>query len=151
VPHRQMVFSIPKRLCVFFMPTRWLLAKLSQRTWKILSAYLKAGVRYDEAVFGGVIAVQTFGDYQNFKPHLRIIATGGCFYGNGIFIKGPQPTAKDLEDAFRREVFALLKKEGLITDFVINNMMNWHHSGFNVYCGKTLWPDNKEGLENLAR
>jgi len=68
-----------------------------------------------------------------------------------MFIKGPQTVAKDLEDAFRREVFALFKKEGMITDFVIDNMMRWHHSGFNVYCGKTLWPDNEEGLENLAR
>jgi hypothetical protein len=30
-------------------------------------------------------------------------------------------------------------------------MMNWHHSGFSVYCGKTLWPDNEDGLESLAR
>ena len=30
-------------------------------------------------------------------------------------------------------------------------MMNWHHSGFNVYCGKAIWPHNEEGLENLAR
>ena len=45
----------------------------------------------------------------------------------------------------------LLKKEGMITDFIIDNMMNCHHSGFNVYCGKTLWPDNEEGLKNLAR
>jgi len=25
------------------------------------------------------------------------------------------------------------------------------HSGFNVYCGKAIWPHNEEGLENLAR
>lgn len=68
-----------------------------------------------------------------------------------MFIKGPTPTANDLEDAFRREVFALLKKEGKLNTFVIENMMNWHHGGFNVYCGKTLWPDKEEGLENLAR
>ena len=151
VPHRQWVFSIPKRLRVYFMTHRRLLSKLSQCAWKVLSAYLKAGVKYDDAVPGGVIAVQTFGDFQNFNPHLHIIATDGCFYGNGMFIKGPAPTANDLEDAFRREVFALLKKEGKLNDFVIDNMMNWHHSGFNVYCGKTLWPDNEEGLENLAR
>jgi hypothetical protein len=30
-------------------------------------------------------------------------------------------------------------------------MMNWRHSGFNVYCGKAIWPHNQEGLENLAR
>ena len=151
VPHRQWVFSIPKRLRVYFMTSRRLLSRLSQCAWKVLSAYLKAGVKYDDAIPGGVIAVQTFGDFQNFNPHLHIIATDGCFYGNGMFIKGPTPAANDLEDAFRREVFALLKKEGKLNDFVIENMMNWHHSGFNVYCGKTLWPDNEDGLENLAR
>jgi len=30
-------------------------------------------------------------------------------------------------------------------------MMQWHHSGFNVYCGEAIWPHNQEGLENLAR
>jgi hypothetical protein len=151
VPHRQWVFSIPKRLRVYFMTNRRLLSRLSQCAWKVLSTYLKAGVPYDDAVLGCVIAVQSFGDFQNFNPHLHIIATDGCFYGTGMFIKGPTPASNDLEDAFRREVFALLKKEGMINDFIIENMMNWHHSGFNVYCGKTLWPDNDEGLENLAR
>ena len=45
----------------------------------------------------------------------------------------------------------MLKKEVNLNEFVIDNMMNWHHSGFTVYCGKTLWSDNEEGLENLAR
>ncbi len=45
----------------------------------------------------------------------------------------------------------MLKAEGKITDVVINNMMNWHHSGFNVYCGNAIWSHNEEGLENLAR
>ncbi len=34
---------------------------------------------------------------------------------------------------------------------MIENMMNWHHSGINVYCGKAIWPHNEQGLENLAR
>jgi len=34
---------------------------------------------------------------------------------------------------------------------VIENMMNWRHSGFNVYCSKAIWPHNEDGLENLAR
>jgi hypothetical protein len=44
-----------------------------------------------------------------------------------------------------------MKKEGMITDLIIDNMMGWHHSGFNLYCGKTLWPGDEEGIENLAR
>jgi hypothetical protein len=58
-----------------------------------------------------VIAVQTFGDYQNFNPHLHVIATDGCFYDSGGFAVGPEPQSSDLEDAFRLEVFKMLKKE----------------------------------------
>ena len=109
------------------MTNRRLLLKLSQRAWKVLSAYLKTGVCYADVVPGGVIAVQTFGDFQNFNPHLHIIATDGCFYGNDMFIKGLTLSPHELEDAFRREIFKLLKKEGMITDFIVDNMMTWHH------------------------
>ena len=40
VPHRQWVFSIPKRLRIYFMFDRKLLSKLSQCVWKVLSVYL---------------------------------------------------------------------------------------------------------------
>jgi len=45
----------------------------------------------------------------------------------------------------------MLKAEGKIAEVIIENMMNWRHSGFNAYCGKAIWPHNEEGLENLAR
>jgi hypothetical protein len=35
---------------------------------------------------------------------------------------------------------------GKINDVVIENMMNWHHSEFNVYCGKAIWPHNEVRL-----
>ena len=60
----------------------------------------------------------------------------------------PPPNTGDLEELFRHEVFKMLKAEGKINDVVIENMMNWHHSGFNVYCGKAIWPHNEDGLEN---
>ena len=83
---------------------------------------------FDDASPGAVIAVQTFGDYQIFNPHLHVIATDGCFNGSGDFAVGPGPQSLDLEAAFRLEV--MLKKEGKITDSIIENMMGWHHSGF---------------------
>ena len=59
--------------------------------------------------------------------------------------------SKDLEEPFRMEVLNMLKKEGKISDFVIENMMSWPHSGFNIFCGNTIYPGNDEGIENLAR
>ena len=150
VPHRQWVFSIPKRLRPWFSHDRKLLAGLSKCAWKILGKYLKNSVPYDDAVAGGVVAVQTFGDFQNFNPHLHIIATDGCFYGQGRFQKANQPFPAGLEPLFRQEVFKLLKAHGL-PHRVIENMMGWHHSGFNVYCGPAIRPGDKTGMENLAR
>ena len=151
VPHRQWVFSIPKRLRIYFLFNRKLLAKLSRCAWKVLSAYLKQSAAFDDAVPGGAIAVHTFGDFLQFNPHLHIIATDGCFSGNGVFTVDHDSVGKDLEDLFRHEVLKMLKAEGKINAAVIENMLSWRHSGFNVYCGHTIWPNNDKGLEDLAR
>ena len=45
---------------------------------------------------GAVIAVQTFGDYLNFNPHLHIISADGCFDRAGNFMSGVMPNADDL-------------------------------------------------------
>jgi hypothetical protein len=86
-----------------------------------------------------------------FNPHLHLIVTDGCFSNNGTFVKGPVPEPKDLQDLFRYEVFKMLKAEGKINDAVIENMLSWRHSGFNIYCGPSIWPNDEKALEDLAR
>ena len=151
IPHRQWVFSIPKRLRIFFKFDRKLLAKLSKCAWNVLSEYLKKRVDDDNLKPAAVIAVQTFGDFLNFNPHLHIIAADGCFNSDGNFITGQIPNSNDLEKAFRYEVLKMLKKEGKIFDITIENMKSWRHSGFNIYCGNPIYPDDEEGIVNLAR
>lgn len=151
VPHRQWVFSIPKRLRPYFMYDRKLLAKLSRCAWKVLSTYLKQSVPVDNPIPGCVISVQTFGEFLNFNPHLHIIATDGCFYGDGEFATGLVPKAEELEIPFTIEVFNMLQKEGKINSFIIDNMSNWQHSGFNIYCGQRVSPFDDESLERLAQ
>jgi len=58
---------------------------------------------------------------------------------------------EDLEEAFQYEVLKMLKKEGKINDAIIENMLSWHHSGFHVYIGDRIYPQDKTGLGNLAR
>ena len=84
VPHRQWVFSIPKRLRIYFMYDRKLLSALSRCAWRVLSVYLRQSVLDDSAAPGAAIAVQTFGEFQNFNPHLHAIASDGCFSDNKI-------------------------------------------------------------------
>ena len=39
---------------------------------------------------GTVSAIQTFNDFLGFNPHLHILATDACFYGNGVFRVGTE-------------------------------------------------------------
>ena len=136
---------------IYFLYDRKLLAKLSICGWKVLSAYLKSAVPYDDAVPGASIAVQTYGDFQNFNPHLHAIVSDGCFLDDGNFSTAPGFMLEDLEEAFQYEVLKMLKKEGKINDAIIENMLSWHHSGFHVYIGDRIYPQDKTGLGNLAR
>jgi hypothetical protein len=89
-----------------------------------LHLYLTHAVPYEDVTAGAAIAVQSFGDFQNFNPHLHIISTDRCFYGNGAFMVCPPPSTGELEELFRYEVFKMLKAEGKITEVIIESMMN---------------------------
>jgi len=105
----------------------------------------------DDAVPGASIAVQTYGDFLNFNPHLHAIVSDGCFLKDGSFQTASVFMLEDLEEAFQYDVLKMLKKEGKINDAIIENMLSWYHSGFNVYIGDRIEPDDKAGLGNLAR
>ena len=69
---------------------------------------------------GAVIAVQTFGDFLGFHPHLHILCRGGCFYGNGMFRVTPLFELKHLEEIFMREVFKMLLSKEKITPELVD-------------------------------
>jgi hypothetical protein len=44
-------------------------------------------------------------DFQNFHPHLHVLATDGCFYHDDAFMVCTPPNTGELEELFRYEVF----------------------------------------------
>jgi hypothetical protein len=54
-----------------------------------LKAFFKTGMRDPKAVPGAVVAIQSFGDFLGFHPHLHILVSDGCFHANGIFSVSP--------------------------------------------------------------
>ena len=113
---------------IYFLYDRKLLAKLSKCAWNVINAYLKSTVPHDGAVPGASIAVQTYGDFLNFNPHLHAIVSDGCFLEDGSFRMAPGFMLEDLDEAFRYEVLKMLKKEGKINDAIIENMLSWPKS-----------------------
>ena len=76
VPHRQVVFTIPKRLRVFFKFNRRLLGDLCRCALRALTRDFE--VVTGSALMPGIIAaIQTFGDRINLHMHLHFLVTEG--------------------------------------------------------------------------
>jgi len=114
IPHRQMVFTIPRMLRVFFKYKRRLLGDLCRLALGSLT-------RYFEVVAGsmltpGVVAViQTFGDRINLHPHLHFLVTEGGVDEAGVFHKIPRIDDSRLAEIFAWEVLSLLVGRGLLS------------------------------------
>ena len=84
-----------------------------------------------DGIPGAVLAIHTFGsDPTKFHPHLHVLSTNGLFKDTGTFYMRKNVDLKPLEEIFRAELFRFLKREGKITDELINKLMKWRRSGF---------------------
>ena len=55
------------------------------------------------------------------------------------------------EAIFRHKVFRMLLAKGKITRELIAMLSSWRHSGFHVFCGNRISPNDETAMENLAR
>jgi len=78
VPHRHIVFSIPKILSHCFLYDRKRLTDLSRCGWESLKPYFTSCSKDCDAVPGAVIAIQTFGDLLG-KYVLQMSANSNWF------------------------------------------------------------------------
>jgi RNase P protein component len=58
---------------------------------------------------------------------------------------------KKLESLFRHKVFRMLLNRGKITEEMIRMISAWKHSGFHVFCGNRISPNDATAMKNLAR
>ena len=76
-----------------------------------------------------------------------------CLFVVKVFfgLKGwPLPKSLPIGFLFRAELFRFLKKEGKITEELINKLLKWRHSGFSVDNGVRIKKENREGTEAIA-
>jgi hypothetical protein len=63
----------------------------------------------------------------------------------------PKADLRPLEEIFRAGVFNMLKEEGKTTDEIIDKLMKWRHSGFNIDNGMRISRDDEKGREPVAQ
>ena len=133
VPHRQVVFTIPKMLRIFFKFKRRLLGDLCRCALRSLAVY--GEVLTGSALTPGVVAaIQTFGNRINFHPHLHFLVTEGGTDEAGVFHLIPRLDDSRLAEIFAREVLAMLVRKELLNSEWAERILSWPHTGFNVHC-----------------
>jgi len=132
VPHRQVVFTIPKMLRLFFRYKRALLSPLSLAAVRALLQYFWA-VTGHELMPGVVAVIRTFGDRINFHPHIHVLVTEGGTAPDGAFHRVSRFHDEVIQEIFTHEVFSLLLRKNLIGLPLVEKILRWHHTGFNVH------------------
>jgi hypothetical protein len=151
VPHHQWVFTVPKRLRVFFLYDRRLLGELSRCAWRTVRDLYGAGLQDRHAVPGMVVSIQTYGDLANWQPHLHTLVSAGAFSAEGMFVPLPLPPAAVAEELFRRRVITMLRQRGRLEDEAAAGLLSWRHSGFSVHSAIRVEPWDAAGVERLCR
>jgi len=110
--------------------------------------YFKATTRKE--ITPGIIAViQSFGSRINFHPHLHFLVTEGGADKQGRFHKVSSFNDSLLCRFFTREVFLLLLGKQLINRDLIQKILLWQHTGFNVH--SKVRAESKEEAEQIGK
>ena len=152
VGHAQWVFSIPKMLRPYFLYHRPLLGRLCRAAYDTAREMIGAASLDGELPVPGMIAVvQTFGDDLCWHPHVHALVTRGGWDCAGQWVPVPFVDGEAAALVFRHKVFAFLQREGLLSEERTRLLLSWRHSGFSVHTSVTVPPDDRDGLERLAR
>jgi hypothetical protein len=68
-----------------------------------------------------------------------------------MFRVAPPLELKKLEIIFRHKGSKMLLAKGKVSREMIAMLSNWRHSGFHVFCGNRISPNDETAMENLAR
>jgi hypothetical protein len=131
-PHRQLVFTIPKRLRLHFRYDRRLLGRLARAAWQTVAEVYRDILKRDDIMPGMIAGIHTFGELVHFHPHIHALVTDGGFTPDGAFVRLPQIDHERLLAIWQSKVFNLLLAAETIDQQTIDNMRSWTYSGFSV-------------------
>jgi len=89
VPRRQYVWTIPKRLRIYFRYERPLLGQLAYLASETILETYREMAGGNDALPGMIAGIQTFGELLHFHPHIHALMTDGVFLPDGTFRQLP--------------------------------------------------------------
>ncbi len=149
VGHSLWTFTVPKMLRPYFMRHRELLRDLSRLAYE--KELMSEAVGDEQARPGVVCVPQTFGSLIQPHPHAHCLVSRGVWDAQGQWLAVPYIDTHAAERLFAHKILHLLKRKGLLNDERIELMNSFRHSGFSVDASPTVWPQDVQGIETVAR
>ena len=148
-PHKHIVFTIPKRLRLYFKYDRELFKLLYQAAWKAWKDYAE-GI-YADGTPAAIMSLHTAGDLLNFHPHLHALVLSGVVDSSGNYLKIENVDRELLTEFFAEEVYKIFLDKDLLSEDDIRSMKSWSHSGFSVWVGDAISEESSEQRLFAAR
>ena len=151
VPHRHVVLTVPRLIRTLFLRDRSLLDDLYHAAHSAIAAWLRDRTGQPTGQPGLITAVQTFGDFLFWHPHVHVIATAGVFAADGTFHLAPPGGWQELRDLWRHTLLRRLRTAGALADWQIARLKEWRNSGFTLDAGEApIAADDAAGRRRLA-
>ena len=151
VPHRHLVLTIPRLIRHTFKSDRALLDELYQAAHSAITAWLRDRTGQPTGQPGLVVAVQTFGDFLFWHPHVHVLATAGVFTADGDFHLAPTGGWQELRELWGLALLRRLREAGALAAWQIARLKEWRHTGFTLDAGEApLAADDAAGRRRLA-
>jgi hypothetical protein len=150
LPHRQIVFTFPKVLRVFFRHDHGLVGEVSRLAYRMMHDFYgaAAGKKIQGAA---VIPYASAGDFVRFNPHLHGIFLEGGFDRQGRFVHLPSLDLPRLAQYFRPSMVAFFLSRSLINERLAKSMLGWTHSGFSPDMSVKIPAGSSRTREALAQ
>jgi hypothetical protein len=152
VPHRHLIFTVPKALRGLFRRERKLLGLLSRTAFDAICRAYQAHFGRDDVLPGCVASLQTFGSFSaNFHPHAHLLVTEGVFTPDRVFLPLHSIDVNAIEKLFQDLLLRRLHAAERLSEDFIERLGSWRHSGFSVHGEQVVMPDETARIERLAR
>jgi hypothetical protein len=150
LPHRQIVFTFPKVLRLFFRHDHELFGVVSRLAYRMMQDFYStaAGRKVQGAA---VIAYASAGDFVRFNPHLHGIFLEGGFDRKGRFVHVPSVDLQRLAQYYRASMVTFFLKRSLINERLARSMLSWTHSGFSLDMSVKIPASSSRTREALAQ
>jgi Putative transposase/Transposase zinc-binding domain len=149
VPHRHVVFTMPRLLRPLFRKRRELLDELALAGAEALIEAIREGV--GEVVRPGiVVSIATAGDLVQWHPHGHVLTTDGGFSADDEFHPMSAWDGERLMALFRRRLLDRLLARKAISQQLVSKLLCWRHPGFSSFLAEPIPFEDKRTLEDVA-